>query len=308
MSSQVQNKPNQVGTLPGHRLRAVILLAGIMRKERFGKAIGRSKLDLPLDEKRTILNHWQSEISELASGLDRPDLGARILLNKDSPKPEAITDPQGSGIELSYEFDVVDYRGTAGVLRDVSQIYGDEDVLLVCNAYQILVQPLLDVYGDLAGDFKDIRLISHRDGTPSGMMLIKCGALRSISPVGFVDLKEQALPDIARRHTVSVLHRNRPTGLPIKSRADYVLALRQYHSWRQGLLGEDGQLTLEDWRHAFGIVESGASVAKTARIHSSVVLAGAVVEAGAILVRSVICGGATVAKGATVVDRMVAAG
>ena len=68
-------------------------------------------------------------------------------------------------------------------------------------------------------------MVSHEDGTPSGLMLVSCRALRLIPARGFVDMKEQALPLIAAKYDVRVMHRRRPTGLPVRSLTDYIQAL-----------------------------------------------------------------------------------
>jgi NDP-sugar pyrophosphorylase family protein len=59
----------------------------------------------------------------------------------------------------------------------------------------------------------------------------------------------------------------------------------------------------EDWKSAFAIVEPGAMVSSSARIHDSVVLAGGVVESGAVVVRSLVAG--TVRRDRKVVDLCV---
>ena len=68
----------------------------------------------------------------------------------------------------------------------------------VSSAQHILVEPLGVLAHRLAEAGGEINLMSHGGGTPSGLMLVRCGCLRSIPSVGFIDFKEQALPLIAR--------------------------------------------------------------------------------------------------------------
>jgi hypothetical protein len=131
-------------------------------------------------------------------------------------------------------------------------------------------------------------------------MLVTCRALRLIPKTGFVDMKEQALPSIASKYDVRVVQCRRPTGLPIRLLSDYVAALRALH---QPVRGASTDPWAEDWKSTFAIVEPGATVAASARIHDSVVLAGGIVETGAVVVRSVVAG--TVRKDRTAVDRCV---
>ena len=137
-------------------------------------------------------------------------------------------------------------------------------------------------------------------------MLVTCKTLRAIADTGYVDMKEQALPQIALSYEVRVVRRRRPTGLPIRTLEDYIQALRLHHRRRQGKPFIADPLA-EDWSPAFALVEPGATVDPTARVHDSVVLAGGVVEAGAVLVRSIVCPGEVVRRDKTVVDQFVCA-
>jgi mannose-1-phosphate guanylyltransferase len=126
-----------------------------------------------------------------------------------------------------------------------------------------------------------------------------------IPSIGYVDLKEQALPLIARKHRVQVIPRARPLALPLRTRADYIRALRWYH--RSPRVEPTTDPFEEDWRPVFALCEQGADVDPSARLHDSVVLAGGRVERGAMVVRSVVCAGGVVERNQTVVDRVVTA-
>jgi NDP-sugar pyrophosphorylase family protein len=177
-------------------------------------------------------------------------------------------------------------------------------LILVANAAQVLLDPLPTIAAALDRQGADIAMVSHEDGTPSGVMLVTCKALRLIPATGFVDMKEQVLPLIASQFDVRVLRRHRPTGAPIRSLEDYVQALRLHHRRRSGKAVLTDPLA-EDWSATFSIVEPGATVDASARVHDSVVLAGAAVEPGAVLVRCVVCPGAVVRRDTTEVDRVI---
>jgi hypothetical protein len=100
-----------------------------------------------------------------------------------------------------------------------------------------------------------------------------------------------------------VLRRARPLALPLRTRADYVRALRWYHQVPRPEPTLDP--FAEDWQPVFALREQGAEVDPSARLHDSVVLAGGRVERGAMVVRSVVCAGGVVAKNQTVVDQVV---
>ena len=284
------------------RLKALVLLGGSVRPTPLSNNIGRSLLDLPLDENGSVLNHWLNHATELArlAGLEK--LPVRVMVDRNSPEPiSAAVKFYGT---FRVERDQSEYRGTGGVLGDLAERYDDDDLILVANAAQILLDPLVSLANTLDGRHGDVGIISHRDGTPSGIMLLKCKTLRLVPRTGFIDMKEQAMPLIAQRYAVEVCHRRRPTGLPIRSVQDYVTAMRYYHMRRAGKPTLTDPLA-EDWHPSFGIVEEGAVVDPTARVHDSVVLRGGVVEAGAVLVRSVVCPSGLVRRDRTLVDEFV---
>ena len=226
----------------------------------------------------------------------------RVMVDRNSPEPiSAAVKFYGT---FRVERDQSEYRGTGGVLGDLAERYDDDDLILVANAAQILLDPLVSLANTLDGRHGVVGIISHRDGTPSGIMLLKCKTLRLVPKTGFIDMKEQAMPLIAQRFAVEVCHRRRPTGLPIRSVQDYVTAMRLYHMRRAGKPTLTDPLA-EDWNPSFGIVEEGAVVDPTARVHDSIVLRGGVVEAGAVLVRSVVCPSGLVRRDRTLVDEFV---
>ena len=284
------------------RLKAVVLLGGAVRTTPLSTSIGRSLLDLPLDESGSVLNHWLNHATELAKAAGLEKLPVRVMVDRNSPEPvSAAVKYYGT---FRVERDQSEYRGTGGVLRDLALKYDDNDLILVANAAQILLDPLVALATTLDQRRGDVGIISHRDGTPSGIMLVSVKTLRLIPETGFIDMKEQAMPLIAQSFAVEVLHRRRPTGLPIRSVTDYINAMRYYHMRKAGKSTLTDPLA-EDWQPAFGIVEEGAVVDPTARIHDSVVLRGGVVEAGAVLVRSVVCPSGLVRKDRTLVDEFV---
>lgn len=306
---------NRTGLKPAPiKLRAIVLLGGSVRPTPLTTSIGRSVLDLPLDENTSILTHWLGHVSEVARVNELENLPVRVMVDRDSPEPSTATDSlfsrdrqdtnASTSYNLSVERDLSEYRGTGGVLRDLSADYDEDDLILVANAAQILLDPLASIIAALNAVGGDIGLVSHHDGTPSGIMLIRVKTLRLIPTTGFVDMKEQGLPAIASRHEVKVVSRRRPTGLPVRSLADYILALRHYHRHRAGKPIINDPMG-EDWRPSFAIIEKGAAVDPTARVHDSVILRGGIVEAGAAAVRSVVCPAGIVRRDRSAVDEFV---
>jgi hypothetical protein len=94
--------------------------------------------------------------------------------------------------------------------------------------------------------------------------------------------------------------------VPIRTLEDYIQALRYHHRRKAGKRASIDPLS-EDWNPTFALVETGAQVDPTARVHDSVVLKDAIVEAGAVLVRSVVCSAGYLRRDRTAVETFVTA-
>jgi N-acetylglucosaminyldiphosphoundecaprenol N-acetyl-beta-D-mannosaminyltransferase len=283
----------------GGRLKGLILLGGMVRQTAFGGSLGRSPFDLPVGNGKTILTRWLGEAAAVAKTFGLDSLPVRLLVDLNAQEPRSAIGVAGSE-HYRMERDTSEYRGTGGLLANISVDYDDDDMILVGNATQVLLDPLSALTLSLMKTRGVVSLIGHRDGEPSGLMLITCRTLRLIPRIGFVDMKEQALPIIASKHDVRVVQCRRPTGLAIRTLSDYIAALRAVNQPTRAAATDPWA---EDWKSTFAIVEPGATVASSARIHDSVVLAGANIEANAVVVRSVVAG--TVRKDRVAVDQYV---
>jgi hypothetical protein len=300
---------DEILTPAGHRvaqdqrLAAVVLLAGGAGTRAFSDQSRRSILQMPLSVSETVLGLWHSRVRALAQlprfaglsmilvGGERPEQ----VVHWDSPRLKHLHDPQ-------------ELRGTGGVLRDITSEYPDEAYVLVASAASLVLEPLEDVADQLFEASADAALCADEFGTPGSLMLIRAGCLRSIAPIGFVDLKEQAMPGIAAAGSVAVLERRMLATASLRTPSAYIAALRRWYSLQKidsAVAAVVSEFT-EQWKPLFSIVEPGSEVSRSARIHDSVVLAGAHVGRDATVVRSVICPGARVPATAMVVDQIVA--
>ena len=314
------------------RLKGVLLLAGRARPNAFTLGIGRPTLELPIGlrgaggvpvassslvRQERLIDGWLRWIEDLSQNAGTGHaLPIRIIVGDvgDAPSTEA---PPGGVDRRVGAFEVVrdpkELRGTGGLMRDFSDQYDDDDLLLVCNAQQVMVDPLSLVVRSLCQRIAagaDVALVAHDDGTPSGVMLVRCGATKTIGEKGYNDMKEQGLPAIAAEHDVRVLRARRPVGQPVRTEGDYIAALRRYHAHLAGR-GRGapppplGMPLAEHHTSSFVIIEPGAEVHPDAYVHDSVILAGARVEAGATVVRSIVCDGGVVRRTRRVMDETV---
>jgi len=290
------SKPVGLGT---RRLAGVVLLGGSVRPTRFHTAVGRSLLDLPYQTGKTLLDEWCDQTAGLAA---RRGEGGGMPLRVLSDKTGIDGEPGATGparqVHVRFDHDPSEWRGTGGVLRDISTAYAPDDLLVVANAAQFLLRPLAELVAELDALRADLAVLAHRDGTPSTLMLVRCGCLKSLPELGFLDMKEQAIPLLAAAHDVRVVCAQRLVTLGLRTAQTYLAGLRALHAAAHGGQGEE-------WRSAFAIIEEGAAVDPRARLHDSVVLRGGRVGAGAVLVRSVVCGGGIVPRNAVIVDKLV---
>jgi len=284
------------------RIRALILLGGSLRPHTFARAIGRSLLDLPIDSDHNVMDWWREQACALASTLGLRSLPVRLVLDRSASEPRL--DDGSCAASVCVERDPADFRGTGGLLHDLVAQYDNEDYVVVANAAQLLLQPLGDLVSIMAGTEADVGIVSHTDGTPSGLMLVRAGSLREIAPVGYIDLKEQALPKIALNHRVTVVRLDRPSGVPLRTLADYIRLLKLYHRLKRGQVELESPYA-EEWQPDFSIVEDGAEVATDCKLQDSIVLRGAAVQSGALVVRSLVCARGSVRRGGVAVNEIV---
>lgn len=288
----------------GDRLRGLILLGGAVRASELSRGLGRSPLDLPVEPGVSLLDLWRAEAAALAESIGAGDVHVRVLIDSDAVEPKAPAPT--ARVRVSVERDRDEFRGTGGLLRDACAAYADDDWVLIANANQVLLEPLAAQAGALAATGGDVALVAHDDGAPVGVMLVRAGVTRTIRERGFVDFKEQALPRLAERFDVRVRSRPRATAATIRTLDGYIDAVRAHHRLLAGRPASEGPAA-EDWIRTFAIVEAGASVDPSARVHDAVILAGGVVGARAVVVRSLVGPGTAVGASETVSDEVVSA-
>ncbi len=282
------------------RLRGIVLLAGSVRESSFTRVIGRPMLDLPVGNGKTLLDHWCDHAANLA-GAGAEGIQLRVLTDRGSPLP--TSGKNAEGVKLAIEYDRNEFRGTGGVLHDLSAEYDPDDVLLVANANQVVPDGFPHLVSALAGRMGDAALLAGPGGEALGIHMFSARVLRSIRGVGFVDLKEQALPRLTGEFDIRVVSAREPRVLPVRGAEGYLSALRVLHARDSaGMLADP---FAEEWFKTFGIVEEGATVHPTAVVHDSVVLSGATVGAGAVLVRCLVGPSGRINANAVLADRLL---
>ncbi len=278
-------------------LGGVVLLAGAVRQSLLSKAAGRSRMDLPFHGGRTIGSLWFDRIEELRRGLERPDLPLFLATNTIAGVPADAESWACTRVCLDSE----EPRGSGGALRDIVLGMPQRSRVLVVPGHAILMDSLGEMLPDLAVPDADAVVHTTGDGTPTGIFMLRRESLAALPAKGFIDLKEQGLPAIARHHDVRVVATSHTPPLPIRTLDDYIEALRTTAPGQSPLDASSAT----DWRLRFSLAERGAQVDPTSRLHDSVVLSGGVVKKDAVLVRSLVGPGGVVDAGRSVFDEFV---
>ena len=121
-------------TLSG--VRAVVMLAGSVRANQLRKATGRSPLEMPVSSNRTVLDEWREQLTAVAEQAGLRELPVRIMVDQSSPL-ERTSRPSDGPVRLQVERDPSAYRGTGGLLSDLSREYPDDARLMVVHASQL---------------------------------------------------------------------------------------------------------------------------------------------------------------------------
>lgn len=300
-ATQLQSRPSKVI----ESIRSMLVLYGSVRATPLARRVDRSLLDLPLT-RGSIAQHHLASAMACARRFGLENFELRVLVDTESPAPTGLEGDSPADIPCVVQQDASPIRGVAGVLSDATQGMGDDEYIIVSSGAQVYLEPLDDLVHAMAKKEADVAFVSSRDGAPVGVWLIRAGVLKSIKPVGYVDLKEQALEQWKHQHKVCVVERPRAYVQPARSLTEYLDAVRA-EAAGPGAGGAtiDEDPYREDWESAFSIVEPGAMVSEGAILHDSIALSGASVGKGAVVVRCVLCPGSVVSPGARVNDRVL---
>lgn len=278
---------------------AIVILAGAIRESPLVQVSGRSILELPLADGVSVLDNWIRALDVLRT-TDGSDASRRVptivasnpIARMPSPNPGRTA----GGLEIRADSETP--RGSGGVLRDIAAAMDPDSRLLVLPGHAAPMSPVAGTLARMRDIEADVVIHADRNNRPTGAYLIRCDALREVPGHGYVDLKEQAIPAMARDHDVRVATDPADATLAIRTLEGYLAAVRT--------LNDPGSRPhariREDWACTFAITEPGASVSESAVLHDSVVLAGARVEAGAVVVRSLLGPGGVAGAGAVVFD------
>ena len=293
--------PNETNGPPG--LRAVLVLAGGLRPSPLVEAAGRSVLDLFLTQERSVLDILVRQLS-LLPAWDGGPLSIRVAHNSRVPAPW----PETQAANVRFEQDPQPYRGPAGLVADLCAGYAEYEHVLVVEAGRVLTCDIESMWRDHLANSADVTVGCNEDQSPAGVYITRCGALRHISSIGFVDIKEQWLACAGEQGLRVRVHEfSSPGAIPLRTRADFLVAARYLSNpFGSGVgrssAGQNGDAAGPDQLRVIG---HGVAVGPNVRIDNAVIMPGAVIGGGAFIEQSVVCPGAVIEPKVRVVNAVV---
>jgi hypothetical protein len=281
---------------------SAVLLAGTIRPSPLREALDIPMLCLPVGVEGSLLDAWHRVLDEVGAAAD-----VRVVVNSERDvEPVAVAAESSPRIgraagAMGIMAEPAAWRGTAGVLRDVTDDLAGDDRVIVVEARCLppaSLRPLLEGLG--RADLGVVGVCGV--DSPAGVSVFRRRALEMVAAVGYYDLKEQLLPSLhgsGLRVTTAAMG---PRVHRIRDRDRYLAAVAT--SLGAAGRGQPAQRRAADATVAssalldgFCIIEPGVDVRGGAVVHESVILAGATIERNAVVSRSVIGPGTTVAAG-----------
>jgi len=291
----------------------VVMLAGGLRPGTFQSHLGFPVAGMPLEPDCTLLEAWlrrldatpelQSSERIVACSSDRDRAWFAAETRRLAPGtriPRVVVDPRH-------------HRGVAGMLVDLCTELGVSGTVIVVELNSLPPGDLGSLFAHFDPPEIARAAAQHgpsvgptmcvgvgRDDRWSGVYRLHTELLESVTRLGYVDLKEQLIPQLlAKGHRIEAAEFG-DTSVQLNDRRNYLRALRIWRS-RQGL-GPEQTAAIS----GFSVVCPGTIIEDGAHIADSAVLPGAVVGEGAVIARSVIGPMIQVPAGAVIVDSLLA--
>ncbi len=284
-----------------------IILAGSMKPSALRRAVAAPSICLPLGGDVSVLRAWIDALRDVAE-LDE----TRIVVNdgdEAAPCRHALGDlAGGTRPRATVIVEPASWRGAAGILRDVSDDLGDDDLVLAIEGSAFPATDLAVVAACVAGAPALGGVIAATaDGRPSGVAAFRRPALRLTPDIGYFDLKEQLLPRLHERGGDVRVCEAAPWVWRGYDRASYLAAVQACRARGLGgpAISTGAAVHADAWTADALAIETDAIVEAGAVVYESVVMRGARVGAGAVVSRAVVGPGAVVDPDARITETIL---
>ena len=290
------------------------MLAGLLRPSPLREGIDLPALCLPIRRAGTLLDAWLDVLKNLPELKD-----VRIVVNSSadlatitklaSASKAAAADAK---LEIATIAEPTSWRGTIGVVRDVTEDLGHDDIVIVIEAHCLPPDSIRPVVERFPPSRAGVVGISGLD-QPSGVYALRMDAVRVTPRNGYMDFKEQFLPRLNENGLRLTTARLSDRLLRLWDRASYLEAV---HVSLDAGRGKDRELRMSRQASVsssaaldgFCIIEPGAVIEDGAVVQDSVILPGATVGGGAIVSKTIVGHRANIAPRAVVVRQIVPIG
>ena len=182
---------------------SVLMLAGGLNQTPRQRLMGFPAAGLPVSRDRTLLSAWLEVIARSLGSFGR---STHLLCGTPADEHWFLaelrrpTNPV-SGVEVRR--DDRPHRGVCGILADTVQTPGFSNWLLVIELNTLPPKSLVPMLEAVAGG-PSMVVGASEDERPAGAFLLGADLLKDVPRRGYLDLKEQFLPQlVARGHRVS---------------------------------------------------------------------------------------------------------
>lgn len=284
-----------------------VMLAGGLRPSALRDQLGIPILCLPVSEQQTLLSLWLMSFAEIG-GCD----SLRIVVSAEGDAKQIRDQLEQVGASRRQQVSVevmaerTRWRGTGGILRDVTEDLHDHQVVLTVEAACLPPTSLASLFDALGPDTVAAVGVGGVD-EPAGVYAFRREALDRIPTIGFFDIKEQLLPALydCDHGALSIAVTDRV--VRIRDRATYLQALSTVSGRRAGAIGPvrrsaSARISSSAFISGECIIGHGVIVENNAVVRNSVVLARAVIGARAVVSRSIIGPTVEIPPGTLVAD------
>jgi hypothetical protein len=277
---------------------SVLMLAGGLNPTPLQRLMGFPSAGLPVSRDRTLLSAWLEVIDRSLGSLRR---STHLLCGTPADEQWFLAEVRRptnpvSGVEVRR--DDRPHRGVCGILADTVQTPGFSNWLLVIELNTLPPKSLVPMLEAVASG-PSMVVGASEDERPAGAFLLGADLLKDVPRRGYLDLKEQFLPQlVARGHRVSAATLSE-TSVRLVDRRNYLRSVRVWQS-------ENAVTACEENVGGHSIICSGAEIAPDAFILDSVVLPGAVIGSRCVVARSVVGPLIRVPEGSVLVDAVMA--
>ena len=278
---------------------SVLFLAGGPIQPPLQRGMGFPVAGLPLDSSRTLLAAWLDAV-DLCVGERQ---SSTLLLCSSSADSEWFSAElrragRGSG-SVEVRLDARPHRGVCGLIADTAAASPLAEWLLLVELNTLPPLSLSPLLQAVATDQVAMVVGVSRDDRPSGVYLLKANLLKDVPRVGYVDLKEQFLPQLVSRGCRIESAVLAETSVRLTDRRNYLRGIRIWQSERETV--KAGPSVSGNSLLCEGVVAPEGSF-----VLDSAILPGAMIGRGAVIARSVVGPLMHVPDGAVLVDAVLA--